>query len=785
MATGDPGRGLQVTAQRLDGIPERPEISWPRNLSNYDRTPQFLRQERRIIKVAVEMRARRNPHWLKQNHDALARLFRPVDELLDYEGTRGTVARVGVKANLICGMHEQRSVYWSWKEDEWLRFLGTTYREFEGRYGQTECRNYAIAFGYIVGNFASLHRLGPISSNTLCRLIFGNHAVDSAVERCRQELQRIGYADSLSIKRIPSTVCKAMLACRSPILEDITNAHLLWMRENYRVRITQEDLVPLSRILKSLGIIVQALEPRIGCRKPDQDASIGVPPEWKKWVDRWRTTTTLEPGSYRGLTYCLLKVGRWINQQRPDLAQPSAWTYGTASDYVAALMRANVGDWSVVNRALKNRLGKPLAPRSIAQSLSAMRSFFGDCQEWGWIKRQFDPRRAFRTPRSIIAKIRINPRVIQDDIWAKLLWAGLNLTEGDLPKMPQRTSSTKISFFYPCELVRAVAISWLFGGLRNDELVRLRVGCIRWQREDVTIPGTIDVLPKDAVCWLDVPVNKTQPQFTKPVDRPIGDAIAIWEAARPKQPPARDRKTAELVDFLFSYRTKRIGRFYINQRLIPMLCRKANVPEKDARGSLTSHRARSTIASQLFNSKEPLTLFELQEWLGHRDPASTQAYAKVSPTKLAKKYSEAGYFERNMRTVEVLLDRDAIVSGAAARDEPWRYYDLGHGFCTNAYFVQCPHRMACAKCSFYVPKVSARGQLIEGRENLELMLQRIPLTDEERTAVEEGSVLFEQMCQRLADVPTPAGPTPKQISAGLVEISTTSVNPNKNSRKKR
>jgi integrase len=287
-----------------------------------------------------------------------------------------------------------------------------------------------------------------------------------------------------------------MLACRSPILEDITNAHLLWMRENYRVRITQEDLVPLSRILKSLGIIVQALEPRIGCRKPDQDASIGVPPEWKKWVDRWRTTTTLEPGSYRGLTYCLLKVGRWINQQRPDLAQPSAWTYGTASDYVAALMRANVGDWSVVNRALKNRLGKPLAPRSIAQSLSAMRSFFGDCQEWGWIKRQFDPRRAFRTPRSIIAKIRINPRVIQDDIWAKLLWAGLNLTEGDLPKMPQRTSSTKISFFYPCELVRAVAISWLFGGLRNDELVRLRVGCIRWQREDVTIPGTIDVLPK-------------------------------------------------------------------------------------------------------------------------------------------------------------------------------------------------------------------------------------------------------------------------------------------------
>ena len=42
---------------------------------------------------------------------------------------------------------------------------------------------------------------------------------------------------------------------------------------------------------------------------------------------------------------------------------------------------------------------------------------------------------------------------------------------------------------------------------------------------------------------------------------------------------------------LISYRTQRIGGAYLNMRLIPMLCRKANVPEKDARGTLTSHRA--------------------------------------------------------------------------------------------------------------------------------------------------------------------------------------------------
>jgi integrase len=55
----------------------------------------------------------------------------------------------------------------------------------------------------------------------------------------------------------------------------------------------------------------------------------------------------------------------------------------------------------------------------------------------------------------------------------------------------------------------------------------------------------------------------------------------------------------------------------------PALCRKAGVPRGDARGRITSHRVRSTMASALYNAKEPLTLFELQAWLGHRSPQST------------------------------------------------------------------------------------------------------------------------------------------------------------------
>ena len=212
-------------------------------------------------------------------------------------------------------------------------------------------------------------------------------------------------------------------------------------------------------------------------------------------------------------------------------------------------------------------------------------------------------------------------------------------------------------------------------------------------------------------------------------------------------------------------RAHRISTAYINNTVIPMLCRKAGVPAADVRGAITSHRARSTIASQLYNAKEPMTLFELQAWLGHRSPQSTQFYAKISPNTLARAYTDAGYFARNVRTIEVLVDRDAVTSGQAADGQPWQYYDLGHGYCTYTFFEQCPHRMACARCDFYTPKDSSKGQLLEAKDNLQHMLASIPLSDDERAAVDEGQTALDQLLERLADVPTPAGTTPRQIGA--------------------
>jgi hypothetical protein len=82
------------------------------------------------------------------------------------------------------------------------------------------------------------------------------------------------------------------------------------------------------------------------------------------------------------------------------------------------------------------------------------------------------------------------------------------------------------------------------------------------------------------------------------------------------------------------------------------------------------------------------------------------------------------------------LDRDTVTSGQAATGKPWQYYDLGHGLCSYTFFEQCPHRMACAK----------------------------PLTDDERAAIDDGQAAVDKLLERLNDVPTPAGPTPRQLT---------------------
>jgi len=739
--------------------------------SVFDRSGTLTADERSALELLDPMSLRRNrargvPRRTATSWKALTRLVEPLDAARAALHHRDDVRHRRAGLHAVALVLEHCKVigcpWWAWTTEEWTALLGASVEEFQAERvlpTETTVRPFAVAVAYLLSGFDRFGQLGTFNRLHLAQLVFGADVVDNSIEKVGETLDAWGYRiPQVARHKLRGVASQAFLVNRSPLLEDLSTEAFDRLRAHAATTAYQLPILyALQRAVSSLG----------HCEAPVRTGYNAAPiiegtdPTWADWVERWHATSTLTPKVRSIIRTTLAKAGRWLAAEQPEITDPTQWTRATCAAWVAAVDRMSVGDYVQRRDGLAGREGTPISPRTKAHTLMATRTFFRDCQEWEWFPRRFDPSRALTVPRSIGALIATDPRVIADDLWAKLLWAGLNLEAEDLPGNSADT-------YYPLELIRAVTLTWLFSGLRSDEITRLRVGCVRWQHDGHPIlADASDVFAAEAVCLLDVPVHKTGTAFTKPVDALLGQAIETWQRVRPSQPKALDKKTAEWVDICFAVRAQPVARSYLNRTIIPALCTKAGVPRADVRGKITSHRARSTIASQLYNAKEPMTLFELQAWLGHRSPASTQHYAKISPATLSKAYTEAGYFARNLRTIEVLLDREAVTSGHAGEGEPWQHYDLGHGYCSYSFFEQCPHRMACARCDFYIPKLSSRAQLLEGKESLQRMLVAVPLTDDERAAVEDGHAALEALVDRLCEVPSPAGPTPKALGVPI------------------
>lgn len=182
--------------------------------------------------------------------------------------------------------------------------------------------------------------------------------------------------------------------------------------------------------------------------------------------------------------------------------------------------------------------------------------------------------------------------------------------------------------------------------------------------------------------------------------------------------------------------------FYI----IPLLCAKAGIPRADEHGSITSHYARATLATLLYNTPKGLSILELMQWLGHKDLKTTQHYTRITPTKLAAAYSKA---ERNSQLIEALVDTKADLNGDVNI-----YYVLGdHGLCGNPDWATCLYRMACIKCPFFVPKDQA--QLIAASKTVKRFMEAVELTDEELAAVQDDCNKLEAAAQRTQHLPIP------------------------------
>jgi hypothetical protein len=265
----------------------------------------------------------------------------------------------------------------------------------------------------------------------LARRVFGRASLEREVSRVLDHMHQIGYQPSARHNHtLPGAIARLLLMTGCCELESITLDLLeaSWKQAPVRSSL-RRAYFRLTHVLNSMGLVLD----RLRWASYTGSDTVDLSPTWLAWCRRWHGTSTLAPRTREAAYHHLLRMGRWLAREHPSVDSPSQWTRELAASYVAAVDRFTVGQFTGRNVAHELPLAAPLGPNTKASLLRSVSVFFRDCQEWGWMPRRFDPRRAFSVPRSIKALIGPSPRVISDDIWAKLLWAGLNLEEGDLP----------------------------------------------------------------------------------------------------------------------------------------------------------------------------------------------------------------------------------------------------------------------------------------------------------------------------------------------------------------
>ena len=539
-------------------------------------------------------------------------LLEPVRPALMGCGYQEATERFAVQRAIVRGALHLGKVPQGWSTAEWMEVR----RLF--------CDKEKIAF-----TVAAIRGYGVVSTpeNGFCqapqpfamaRRLFGVSVLDGEFERLRDVLSGIGFRVEGYEKQLRACVAQLLLHHGSPSLDAITDESLTNYAASTRSRQLRKKLFTVSYGLAELGITRRPLSQHAPPSQGVRSAREGIPETWIGWCERWRDTAVSAKSTRDNHFLALLRVGRWLARDHPSVTSPGDWTSDLALAYVRHVDQSCIGDLYRLPR-LEVRAGEPIAANTKKGMLSAIRVFFHQLQEWGWIERRLNPSRAFPTPRQVIRAAQYNPRPIDDGHWLKLRTAALTLQREDLPLM----SGLRKTYQYPVELARAVAATWVFSGCRANEIERLEVGCTYVEHiPEQSDPGTGEVVPAFDQAMLRVPVSKTSGEFVKPIEEPMARAIAAWEQVRPTQRRLLDPTTGRMNHPLFCYRGQRIGRGFVNRVLIPVLLRKAGLPSEDTRGAITSHRARSTMATKLYSSSSGLTPLEVMRWLGQRRLAS-------------------------------------------------------------------------------------------------------------------------------------------------------------------
>ena len=497
----------------------------------------------------------------------------------------------------------------------------------------------------------------------------------------------------------------------------------------------QPACVQLYHILRRLRIVT---EPAFGFAPLESRArKDGLPEPLGKLLDRWLAKYQGKKSAHPHMRSILAKVLRYVAATYPNRIMPPQWTANMARRIASAVSRMRTNEWTITqpNQIPATGPGKEYAAATKAYMFSLIRSFLNDGQDYDFFTLTFEPDSALRTPRNILNAIRPHPKALSDANWEKLEQAGLALTQEDLLSLQDQVNVSAHEASYPLPLVRAIALVWLFGGLRTDEIVRLPLGCIR------PLPSPTDDEQGlwDHVCLLHVPVNKSCDEFDKPVEYYLGEAVQAWEAERPAGPQRVDDTTGELVYFLFDWEGRGVIKSYINRVIIPLLCRKAQIDTFDEKGPIRSHRARATLATRYY--KAGFGLEELRLWLGHLSILNLRYYLDIDDDWLN---------QSALTTFQTIRRRTPQLINEPSRLLPTKYASEGAANKVSVEFENDDELTPDNYLAhlYFKPQRSERAFISAVHESVAAMQRNVHLSSEELSGLREFKNLLEKIKTR-------------------------------------
>lgn len=329
-----------------------------------------------------------------------------------------------------------------------------------------------------------------------------------------------------------------------------------------------------------------------------------IKPRMEVVIDHYLRTRRLSshPDTIRNSGRTLRHFAHWLGQTHPMLEAFADVTREHVLEYADAL-----------NTMRGERTKQPFATTTKYGMLSSLSQFFHDMAAWGW-----------------------------EDVPILPL-----LHQGDLPKLPQRIPryipEDQLDRLMPairaldCPYQRAALLIARWSGARREEIQRLAFDCL-------------DSYP-DSTPRLHIPAGKTKQERLVPLNQEAAGAIRVVQTLRKGERGLRDRQTGVETRYLFMHFGKPISIHYLFESPLRTVCTKAGLLTSDNKATVTAHRFRHTVGTQL--AKRGARLRTIQKILGHESAAMSMVYIGMTDEDVRQDY-------------QAVLGPGAIIAGPGA-----------------------------------------------------------------------------------------------------------------------